>query len=110
MAWLGLLPGVHSAITRTLGETVELLPSGGGSAVSVQGVYKAPPLISDEVGGVDIRQELSEVTVKSTDLPAGFDRGATATIMDRGAPITLKVIELVPDGQGLTTIWCKRAG
>lgn len=109
MSWVGLLPSAHSAILGMLGETVELRSSDGGSTVSVRGIYKRPPVLTDDVGGVDYRGAEHQVTVKATDRPAWCDRGARVFIRDRSPVLELDVTELGPDGQGLVTLWCRRA-
>lgn len=107
--WLRHLPALHSTLTSALGETVELRSSDGGSTVCVKAIYQRPAVITDEVGGVDYRGSDHKVTLKATDLPAWCDRGAYALIRDRGPVLTLDVVELAPDGQGLVTLWCRRA-
>lgn len=109
MNWLGLLPSAHSAILGTLGETVELVSEAAGSSASVTAIYKRPSIVTDEVGGVDYRGSDHTVTLRETDLPAWCDRGAQVVTSDRSTVITLDVVELVPDGQGLVTLWCRRA-
>lgn len=110
MSWLRHLPALHSAVTGALGETVELRSSDEASAVSVRAIYKRPSVVTDEVGGVDYRGAEHEVTIKQTDLPTWCDRGAKALTSDRSPVLELRVVELVHDGQGLVTLWCRRAG
>ena len=109
MGWLRHLPALHSAVTGALGETVELQSSDAVSTVSVQGVYKRPSVVTDEVGGVDYRGADHEVTIKETDVPAWLERGSLVRTLDRFPVVQLAVVEPVPDGQGLVTLWCRRA-
>lgn len=110
MSWLRHLPALHSAVTGALGETVELRSEDGGSTVAVTAIYKRPSVVTDAVGGVDYRGAEHEVTIKQGDLPAWCDRGSKVLTSDRAPALELSVVELNNDGQGLVTLWCRRAG
>jgi hypothetical protein len=110
--WTALAGSMQRAITGSvLAEPVTFTrtpESGAPTVVRVRGIYQRPPIEASD-GGVTYKGAEHRVTVRDADLPSWVERevsGADVTITVRD--IVLHVVDLYPDGQGLTSIECRR--